>query len=71
MAYIKLDGASFSEDYMKSISEGRFVREFSHIGWTEERLREAYRLVVPKKKTDYPNTPTPSEGDETREVAAP
>ncbi len=43
------NGIGFNENWVKSVSEKEFVEHEAHHGLTEKQLKEAYKLMNPKK----------------------
>jgi hypothetical protein len=46
------EGINFNEAWVRSVSEAEFVEHEAHHGLSQKQLKEAYRLLNPKKKPE-------------------
>lgn len=44
------NGVEFIDSWVKTKTEAEFIEHESHHGLTDKQLKEAYNLIVPKKK---------------------
>lgn len=48
---MNFNGVNFNKEWAKTKTEAEFVAHESHHGLSEEQLKEAYGLMLPKEKT--------------------
>lgn len=53
---MNFNGVNFNESWVKTKTEAEFIAHESHHGLSEKQLKEAYKLMNPKKKDQSVDT---------------